>query len=665
MMFVIPTLIEAALRALILALAVWGGLRLLRVGNVLAQKAVWCLVLAAALLMPLLMRWQWLPSNATVQMPIFAWPQSDSPADSSLAVAPELNSGSSPAQQSMPEAISGPSHLAVVSETPSQPVVFSQPDAPAEKASYFRFATLGWFLYLAVSGVFLTRLLLGLGSAARLWLRAKPVLIEPQFDLAAGLRVRWSIRIASPVAVGSGVVLPADYSEWDAEKLRIVLAHERSHVRQGDFYLQLFAELYAALFWFSPLGWWLKRKLCDLGEAISDRAGLEEAASRCSYAQVLLEFAALPRLTLTQGVSMAHNSNISHRIERLLNESSFRHAFAGSRLRALLAVLLVPVALFAATALIRVEAAASTQPAASQPAALAQPAAQEQVSAWPTPEKTILVAEAPVPPRAEAAEAPAPGAEYPFERTLTVNGQVQLSVSTGSGYIHLTRGAGNQVHIIGKVKAGWGGSEEQAKEIAANPPIEQTGNIVRIGAHHENLHNISIDYEIQAPENALLEAGTGSGDITVEGVGETAKISTGSGNIHATGLHGVFSVSSGSGDIYAEQTGSGDVKAATGSGNMELRNLHGGLHAGTGSGNIKVGGAPTSDWKLGTGSGDIELWTGSAGITLDASTGSGSIHTDQEMLTQGTLNRHHVSGKLNGGGPTVRIETGSGDIRIH
>jgi DUF4097 and DUF4098 domain-containing protein YvlB len=255
--------------------------------------------------------------------------------------------------------------------------------------------------------------------------------------------------------------------------------------------------------------------------------------------------------------------------------------------------------------------------------------------------------------------------EATFDRTLTVSGQVELSVGTGSGNIHLTRGAGNQVHIFGKVKANWGSSEERVKEIAANPPIEQTGNIVRIGGHNENLRNISIDYEIQAPENALVKASSGSGNITVEGVGEKAKLSTGSGNIHATGLHGGFSAETGSGDIYAEQTGEGEVKAGTGSGNIELRNLRGSLRAGTGSGNIKVGGAPTTDWKLETGSGNVELWLGNTGITLDASTGSGSIHTEREMVTQGTINRHHVTGKLNGGGPTVRIETGSGDIRIH
>jgi DUF4097 and DUF4098 domain-containing protein YvlB len=263
------------------------------------------------------------------------------------------------------------------------------------------------------------------------------------------------------------------------------------------------------------------------------------------------------------------------------------------------------------------------------------------------------------------ATVPALASEATFERMLNVNGHVELSVSTGSGNIHLTRGSGNQVHIYGRVKTGWGGSEQKMREIAANPPIEQTGNIIHIGARHENYHNISIDYEIQAPENSILEAASGSGDVTVDGVGENAKISTGSGNIHATGLRGGFSVGTGSGNIFAEQAGEGDVKAQTGSGNVELRNIRGGLRAGTGSGDIKVGGAPTTLWHIETGSGNVEFWPGKTPLTLDASTGSGSIHSDQEMLTQGSSEHHHVTGKLNGGGPTVRIETGSGDIRIH
>jgi DUF4097 and DUF4098 domain-containing protein YvlB len=260
---------------------------------------------------------------------------------------------------------------------------------------------------------------------------------------------------------------------------------------------------------------------------------------------------------------------------------------------------------------------------------------------------------------------PVLASEATFDRTLTVNGQTELSVSTGSGNIHLTRGSDSRVHIFGRVKTGWGGDENRMREIAANPPIEQTGNIIRIGGHHENFHNISIDYEIEAPANAFLDAGSGSGNVTDDGVGTNAKISTGSGNIHATGLRGSFAVNTGSGDIFAQQSGEGDVKAQTGSGNVELKDLKGGLRGGTGSGDIKVFGTPTNPWHLGTGSGNVEFWAGNAALTLDASTGSGSIHSDKEMLTQGSSDKHHITGKINGGGPTVRIETGSGDIRVH
>lgn len=263
---------------------------------------------------------------------------------------------------------------------------------------------------------------------------------------------------------------------------------------------------------------------------------------------------------------------------------------------------------------------------------------------------------------------PALAAEATFERTLTVNGRVELSIATGSGYIHLTQGSGNQIHVFGRVKSNcWGvncHSDEKVREIAANPPIEQTGNIVRVGVHHENLHNLSIDYEIQAPADAYLDAGSGSGNVTDDGVGENAKLNTGSGSIHATGLHGSFTVNTGSGNIYAEQIGQGDVKANTGSGTIELKDVKGGLRAETGSGNIKVDGTPAEDWKLQTGSGSVQFTPGNTAFTLDASTGSGSVHTDRDMVVQGSFDKHHITGKFNGGGPTVRISTGSGDIRV-
>ena len=264
-----------------------------------------------------------------------------------------------------------------------------------------------------------------------------------------------------------------------------------------------------------------------------------------------------------------------------------------------------------------------------------------------------------------AAATTARAEEANFTRDLTVSGRVDLTVQTGSGSIHLTSGPAGRVEIFGHVRSNWGASDAQVHEIADHPPIEQTGNIVRIGTTHQNLRNISIDYEIRVPADAFLNAATGSGNITDDGAGANAKLNTGSGSIHATGLQGGFSVETGSGSIYAEQVGTGDVKAETGSGTIELKNLHGALHAETGSGSIKAGGTPSAQWRVHTGSGSIEIWTGNAAFTLDAETGSGSIHCDREIAGGATAEHHHLAGKIGGGGPMVRIETGSGSIRVH
>jgi hypothetical protein len=260
---------------------------------------------------------------------------------------------------------------------------------------------------------------------------------------------------------------------------------------------------------------------------------------------------------------------------------------------------------------------------------------------------------------------PARATEATFERDLTVSGRVDLAINNGSGFIHLTNGPAGHVHVFARVHSGWGASDDLVQQIAAHPPIQQTGNIVRIGPIHRNLGNVSIDYEIQAPADAYLDAGSGSGNITDDGVGANAKLSTGSGSIQATGLKGGFTVGTGSGNIEAEQASPGDVKANTGSGSIELKNVHGGLHAGTGSGHVKVEGAPTASWLIHTGSGSVELWTENAGLTLDASTGSGGIHADRKISSQGTMDHHHVKGTIGGGGPEVRVETGSGSIRVH
>ncbi len=384
--FALPVLLESVLRALVAACILWIALRLLRVTNVRAQKAAWSVMLLAGIALPLLMLSHWIPAWAEVRLPAPSWsrllPPSQSPANvvhsvassadiarpaASPAESPETSpkpipvasaTGSLPHSRAMKLEIL-PDHATVSRPTVTLPPA-AAPTAPApHKNSRFPLDPLvvAWFLYLAVSAALLFRWFIGIVSSTRLWFKATPVEAAEFGGMDSAIATRSNSRIFSPVNIGSGIVLPADYQKWPPEKLRAVLAHEGSHVRQRDFYLQLLAGLYVALTWFSPLGWWLKRKLSELSEAISDRAGLEESRSRSAYAQLLLEFAALPRPTLT-GIAMARSNNLSHRIDRLLNESSFKQAFTGSR-RAFVAALIVPAVLVATTALFRVEAAAA------------------------------------------------------------------------------------------------------------------------------------------------------------------------------------------------------------------------------------------------------------------------------------------------------------------
>jgi len=259
----------------------------------------------------------------------------------------------------------------------------------------------------------------------------------------------------------------------------------------------------------------------------------------------------------------------------------------------------------------------------------------------------------------------ASAADASFDRTLNFSGQLDLTVATGSGSIHLVPGPAGRIHVNGQVHTSWGADEGRVKELVAHPPIEQTGSIVKIGANLHNLQGISISYEIQAPADTFLKASTGSGSITDDGLGADAHLSTGSGNIRATGLTGGLNAGTGSGNIYGELSGSGDSKVETGSGSIELRNVHGGLRARTGSGSIKISGTPTAPWNATTGSGSIEASTGGAAFTLNASTGSGGIESDRQVSGPSSTNRHHLAGNVNGGGPEVKLETGSGNIHIH
>jgi hypothetical protein len=297
-------------------------------------------------------------------------------------------------------------------------------------------------------------------------------------------------------------------------------------------------------------------------------------------------------------------------------------------------------------------------------------------------------------------------AEGSFQRTLRVTGAVNLEITTGSGNVDVRTGSSMQVLVTGHIKVyNWfgGDGEDKVRKIEANPPVQQSGNDIRIGHidDPELRHNVSISYEVVVPPDTQLRSHTGSGNQTVEGIHGSLEVESGSGNlkvseigssvraeagsgnitidrvsgnvraksgsgtISAMGIAGGIEAEAGSGNLRLEQTSSGAVRAQTGSGGIELNGLQGSLEATAGSGNIRVQGSPTGSWSVHTGSGGVRLHLASnPGFDLSARTGSGSISVAPAIELQGSIGRKEIRGKVRGGGVPVQVETGSGSIDI-
>jgi len=275
-----------------------------------------------------------------------------------------------------------------------------------------------------------------------------------------------------------------------------------------------------------------------------------------------------------------------------------------------------------------------------------------------------------------------------FDKTLQVNGPVDLEVLSRSGDIVIRSGGAGSVTIHGKIHSGnlwFGGHSSDVQQIQNNPPIRQSGNSIRID--YVNASNLSVDYEITVPEDTTVRGHTGSGNQTVEGLKGNIDLEsgsgdltlarlrgelhfqTGSGNVRGRELAGPARARAGSGDIDLEEVGEGDVEIRTGSGNITAKGINGGFHAEAGSGDIRGQGTPKNLWSVRTGSGNVNLQVPQeVAFDVDVSSSSGTVTMNHPVTTtiQGRVqeSRKSVVGKVRGGGPMISVHTGSGDIQV-
>lgn len=165
--------------------------------------------------------------------------------------------------------------------------------------------------------------------------------------------------------------------------------------------------------------------------------------------------------------------------------------------------------------------------------------------------------------------------------------------------------------------------------------------------------------------NLVLD--TGSGRVSVRDVNGNADIDTGSGGVLLDRISGdVLRIDSGSGGIEGSEITVREFNAEVGSGGLRMSRMRAPtVVAETGSGGIHLellSEVQRLDVETGSGGATIRL-PSTLSAEIDAETGSGGFATDFE-ITARRFGRNHVQGRISDGRGRVRIEAGSGTVRL-
>lgn len=297
-----------------------------------------------------------------------------------------------------------------------------------------------------------------------------------------------------------------------------------------------------------------------------------------------------------------------------------------------------------------------------------------------------------------------------IHRTFQVAAGGQLVVSADVGDIEVTAGNGSAVTVDVRRTAKTS-SQSKADKIFAEYPtsVTQSGNTVTVKVDHENdgwFHldfgnDIRIKTVVSVPKNFNLRLDTSGGDVSISDVSGNINTHTSGGDISATRVDGPLNVDTSGGDITIRQSGGavvaktsggdvtvidarssvdartsgGDIEingargviAKTSGGSVKLENIAGGVDAHTSGGDVvaRFAAAPTADVSLTTSGGQVKVFVpASAGFELDASSSGGDVDSEIPVLVRGSRERDSLIGRVNNGGPHMRLRSSAGDIAI-
>jgi lia operon protein LiaG len=266
---------------------------------------------------------------------------------------------------------------------------------------------------------------------------------------------------------------------------------------------------------------------------------------------------------------------------------------------------------------------------------------------------------------------------YPSDRIvyreMSPRSQTQLRVNSDGTFDDKEndRGFFNRDRV--EIRGSGSGLEAHADLVVGVPRGQRL--VIHWGVGDATVSNVDGDIRVSVASATVtsehtkghLSLDTGSGGVTITDAQGDVTLDTGSGGVTVNGVKG---------ETLSMDTGSGSIRAS----DIDVRTLK----ADIGSGGIRLGRVRASRVNIDTGSGGAELEflaaidelvvdAGSGGVTVhlpatqgadvEIETGSGGIDSDFPVQTT-KLQRNYLRGRIGDGKGRIKIESGSGHIRL-
>jgi hypothetical protein len=199
--------------------------------------------------------------------------------------------------------------------------------------------------------------------------------------------------------------------------------------------------------------------------------------------------------------------------------------------------------------------------------------------------------------------------------------------------------------------------------------------VMHLGVGDATVMNVDGDIRVSAAAATVsaehtrgrLVLDSGSGTVTVNDAQGDVALDTGSGGVTLTGMRGeALDIDAGSGSVRGSDIDVSILKADVGSGGVRLDRVRAArVSVDAGSGTTELDFLSVLD--------ELVVDAGSGGVTvrlpaaqtgdINVETGSGGIESDFAVQTT-HIERNHLRGRLGDGRGRIRIESGSGTVRL-